>query len=47
MLSLEEEQVINENSTIRMIGLTIETRPDYVSPKDKKNISFKDFRRLI
>lgn len=39
MLSLEEEQLINESSTIRMIGLTIETRPDYVSPKDKKNTS--------
>ena len=37
MLSLEEEQRLNEISTIRMIGLTIETRPDYVSPKDKKN----------
>ena len=31
MLSLEEEQTINETSNIRIIGLTIETRPDYIS----------------
>jgi ELP3 family radical SAM enzyme/protein acetyltransferase len=37
MLTLEEEQIENEESSIRMIGLTIETRPDYVAPKDKKN----------
>lgn len=37
MLSLEEEQTANEISSIRMIGLTIETRPDYVAPKDKQN----------
>lgn len=29
-LSLEEEQKINETSPIRMIGLTIETRPDFI-----------------
>ena len=28
MLSLEEEQRMNETATLRMIGLTIETRPD-------------------
>jgi histone acetyltransferase (RNA polymerase elongator complex component) len=28
MLSLEEEQRLNETATLRMIGLTIETRPD-------------------
>ena len=28
MLSLEEEQLLNETATLRMIGLTIETRPD-------------------
>lgn len=40
-LSLEEEQLINETSSIRMIGLTIETRPDYI---DTDAIRF--FRRL-
>lgn len=35
VLSLEEEQRINETAFIRMIGLTIETRPDYLYfPKD-------------
>jgi elongator complex protein 3 len=29
--SLEEEQRINENSAIRCIGITIETRPDYAT----------------
>lgn len=37
MLSLAEEQRINENSPIRIIGLTIETRPDYVTPVDPQN----------
>jgi ELP3 family radical SAM enzyme/protein acetyltransferase len=40
-LSLEEEQKINETASIRMIGLTIETRPDYL---DMDVIRF--FRRL-
>jgi ELP3 family radical SAM enzyme/protein acetyltransferase len=35
MLSLEEEQKINETSFIRVIGLTIETRPDYLIVSDK------------
>lgn len=35
MKSLLEEQTINETTSIRIIGLTIETRPDYVLPKDK------------
>ena len=34
MLSLEEEQRLNETATLRMIGLTIETRPDrlFINP---------------
>ena len=32
MLSLEEEQRLNESSNLRIIGLTIETRPDYLNP---------------
>jgi elongator complex protein 3 len=36
MLSLEEEQTINETAQIRIIGLTIETRPDYVTPIIRK-----------
>ena len=31
MLSLEEEQVINETSNCRVIGLTLETRPDGIN----------------
>jgi ELP3 family radical SAM enzyme/protein acetyltransferase len=34
ILSLEEEQKINEKTNLRMIGLTIETRPDYLDPFD-------------
>ena len=37
MQDLETEQFINERSPIRVIGLTIETRPDYVSLVDRKN----------
>jgi len=35
-LSLSEEQKINENAHIRMIGLTIETRPDYLDTEEVK-----------
>jgi len=35
-LSLNEEQKINETAHIRMIGLTIETRPDYLSTQEVK-----------
>ena len=37
MKSLEEEKLINETAINRIIGLTIETRPDYVAPINKKN----------
>jgi ELP3 family radical SAM enzyme/protein acetyltransferase len=37
MGTLEEEQHKNETTSLRVIGLTIETRPDYVAPVDKKN----------
>jgi len=33
MLTLDEEKKINETSLFRVIGLTIETRPDYVTKK--------------
>jgi ELP3 family radical SAM enzyme/protein acetyltransferase len=38
MLSLEREQYLNETTSLRIIGLTIETRPDYLNPLnfDKK-----------
>jgi histone acetyltransferase (RNA polymerase elongator complex component) len=39
-LSLEEEMKINETSDFRIIGLTIETRPDNVTPD-----SIKRYRR--
>lgn len=40
ILSLEEEIKINETSKFRIIGLTIETRPDFIT-----NMSIKDYRR--
>lgn len=51
MKSLEEEKKINETSSLRVVGLTIETRPDYITPKKKGNdgINFdelKFFRKL-
>jgi ELP3 family radical SAM enzyme/protein acetyltransferase len=33
MLSLDKEKQINETSKFRVIGLTIETRPDYITKK--------------
>lgn len=38
--SLEEEQDINEVSNHRIIGVTVETRPDCITPKE-----LQDFRR--
>ena len=48
MLSLEKEQEMNENSSIRIIGLTIETRPDYITPKLKNynGINFTELQFL-
>lgn len=40
MLSLEEEININETTNYRVIGLTIETRPDFITPT-----SIRDYRR--
>lgn len=39
-MSLEEEIKINETSQFRVIGLTIETRPDFITKQ-----SIKDYRR--
>jgi ELP3 family radical SAM enzyme/protein acetyltransferase len=33
MLSIEEEQVLNQRATHRVIGMTIETRPDWITKK--------------
>ena len=41
MLSLEEEQKINETTKMRIIGLTIETRPDYLIPKESINMNIQ------
>lgn len=51
MGSLEEEKKINETCSLRVIGLTIETRPDYITPKKKglKDVNFEElkfFRKL-
>jgi ELP3 family radical SAM enzyme/protein acetyltransferase len=45
-LTLEEEQQINESAPIRMIGLTIETRPDYLTTKNDLYKVVRFFRRL-
>lgn len=37
-LSLEKEQKINENTKYKIIGLTLETRPDYISPTELKRM---------
>lgn len=33
-LSLEEEMIINETAACHVIGITIETRPDYITPRE-------------
>ncbi len=40
MKSLEEEKNENKNTSIRIIGVTIETRPDYIIPKIKNIYKF-------
>tara|TARA_Y100000389_G_scaffold129130_1_gene126578 strand:- start:1647 stop:3623 length:1977 start_codon:yes stop_codon:yes gene_type:complete len=45
MGSLEEEKKINETCSLRVIGLTIETRPDYITPK-KKGVDDINFEEL-
>lgn len=37
-LSLAEEQKINENTKYKIIGLTPETRPDYINPSEIKRM---------
>lgn len=37
-LSLEEEQKINEDAKYKIIGLTLETRPDYINPTEIKRM---------
>lgn len=46
IFSLEEEKRINETSSLRVIGLTIETRPDYVTPKSKDPNHPVDFSQI-
>jgi ELP3 family radical SAM enzyme/protein acetyltransferase len=36
--NLEKEQTINETAKYKIIGLTIETRPDYITPPEIKNL---------
>ena len=46
MESLEYEKNKNERSSLRIIGLTIETRPDYVTPINKKTPDIIDFSQI-
>lgn len=38
ILSLKEEQTINENTKIKIIGITIETRPDSINKREIKRL---------
>lgn len=46
MMTLDEEQKINETASLRMIGLTIETRPDRLTEKENPFEIVRFFRRL-
>ena len=46
MKTLQEEKNINETSPNRVIGLTIESRPDWITPKHKKDLASIDFSQL-
>ena len=46
MKTIVEEKNINETSPNRVIGLTIESRPDWITPLDKKNPTTIDFSQL-
>ena len=46
MKSLSEEKYINETSSNRVIGLTIESRPDWITPIDKKHPNKIDFSQI-
>jgi len=37
-LSLLEEQQLNERSEVKIIGLTLETRPDYITPEEVQRL---------
>ena len=45
-LSLTEEQVINENAKCRIIGLTLETRPDSITPEEIKRFRYYGCTRV-
>ena len=44
--SLEEEQIINETAVCRVIGLTIETRPDHITMSEIKNLRILGVTRV-
>ena len=45
-LSLVEEQIINETSKCRIIGLTLETRPDSITPEEIKRFRYYGCTRV-
>lgn len=47
MKTLEEEQQINESASLRVIGLTIETRPDYLESSDGDRFEIIRFYRQL
>ena len=46
MRTLEYEKNENESSSLRIIGLTVETRPDYVTPSHKNYSGVIDFSQI-
>ena len=46
MGTLEEEQQINETANLRVIGLTVETRPDYLEGEKERYNIIRFYRRL-
>lgn len=45
-LSLKKEQLINETTRCRIIGLTIETRPDQIRPRELKKLRYYGVTRV-
>ena len=45
-LSLAEEQVINESAKCKIIGLTLETRPDSITPEEIKRFRYYGCTRV-
>ena len=45
-LSFDEEVIINETANVRIIGITIETRPDCINPKTLRELRYLEVTRI-